>query len=76
MAIYNYDAIWTFKMFTFDILTTNFVESKHQTRIRTMAIYNYDAKWNFKMIDFDILTTNFEQSKHQNLCGGGHVCTW
>ena len=72
MAIYKYDAKFSFKMIGFDILTTNFEESKHQTRIRTMAIYNYDAKWNFNM---DIMTQKIEQSKQQNLCGGGHVCT-
>ena len=75
MAIYKYDAKFSFKMIGFDILTTKIEQSKHQTRIRTMAIYNYDAKFSFKMIGFDILTTNFEQSKQQNLCGGGHVCT-
>ena len=72
MTIYKYDAKFSFKMIGFDILTTNFEESKHQTRIRTMAIYNYDAKWNFNM---DIMTQKIEQSKQQNLCGGGHVCT-
>ena len=69
MAIYNYDAKFSFKMIGFDILTTNFEQSKHQTRIRT--IYNYDEKWTFNM---DIMTQKIEQSKQQNLCGGGHVC--
>ena len=71
MAIYKYDAKFSFKMIGFDILTTKIEQSKHQTRIRTMAIYNYDAKWNFNM---DIMTQKIEQSKQQNLCGGGHVC--
>ena len=30
MAIYKYDAKFSFKMIGFDILTTNFEESKHQ----------------------------------------------